>query len=163
SPRHARSPTFGAGPSGMHLALLLPDRPGERYPHAEWTRHTGPWPPMVARVRAMGDHWYDELDGLGLAAAIRGGDGAAAAGGGVAMGRIEAGDPGVGAVVATRFDEARAEAAGPRRNGPFAGVPYLVKSLGGEVAGLPTSRGSRLFADDVATADSLAVARARAA
>jgi amidase len=31
------------------------------------------------------------------------------------------------------------------------------------VAGLPTSRGSRLFADDVATTDSLAVARARAA
>ena len=111
----------------------------------------------------MGDDWYDELDGLGLAAAIRGGDVAATEVVDVAIGRIEARDPAVGAVVATRFDEARAEAAGPRRDGPFAGVPYLVKSLGGEVEGLPTSRGSRLFADDVATADRLAVARARAA
>ena len=66
-------------------------------------------------------------------------------------------------MVATRFDAARAEAAGPPGDGPFAGVPYLVKSLGGDVAGLPTSRGSRLWADDVAVADSLAVARARAA
>jgi amidase len=47
--------------------------------------------------------------------------------------------------------------------GEFAGVPYLVKALGAQVAGLPTSRGSRLWADDVATADSLAVARARVA
>ena len=111
----------------------------------------------------MGDDWYDELDGLGLAAAIRGGDVSATEVVDVAIGRIEARDPAVGAVVATRFDEARAEAADSRLDGPFAGVPYLVKSLGGEVAGLPTSRGSRLFADDVATADSLAVARARAA
>ena len=111
----------------------------------------------------MGDGWYDELDGLGLAAAIRGGDVSATEVVDVAIGRIEARDPAVGAVVATRFDEARAEAADSRLDGPFAGVPYLVKSLGGEVAGLPTSRGSRLFADDVATADSLAVARARAA
>ena len=80
-----------------------------------------------------------------------------------AIRRIEASNPVVNAVVATRFDEARAEAAAPVGDGPFAGVPYLVKSLGGDVAGLPTSRGSRLFADDVAAADSLAVARARAA
>src|SRR4029077_10930665 len=117
----------------------------------------------TASVRAMGDGWYDELDGLGLAAAIRGGEVSATEVVDVAIGRIEARDPAVGAVVATRFDEARAEAAESQRDGPFAGVPYLVKSLGGEVAGLPTSRGSRLFADDVATADSLAVARARAA
>jgi amidase len=111
----------------------------------------------------MGDGWYDELDGLGLAATIRGGEVSATEVVDVAIGRIEARDPAVRAVVATRFDEARAEAADSRRDGPFAGVPYLVKSLGGDVAGLPTSRGSRLFADDVATADSLAVARARAA
>ena len=109
------------------------------------------------------DGWYDELDGLGLAAAIRGGDVSATEVVDVAIGRIEAAGPGGGR---GRGHPVRRGAGRGRRlaiDGPFAGVPYLVKSLGGEVAGLPTSRGSRLFADDVATADSLAVARARAA
>src|SRR5205823_6599722 len=43
------------------------------------------------------------------------------------------------------------------------GVPFLVKDLGTRVAGLATTRGSRLFADDVADADSELVARYRAA
>ena len=111
----------------------------------------------------MDDSWYDELDGLGLAGAIRNGDVSATEVVDAAIRRIEASNRAVNAVVATRFDEARAEAAASLGDGPFAGVPYLVKSLGGDVAGLPTSRGSRLFADDVAAADSLAVARARAA
>ena len=111
----------------------------------------------------MDDSWYDELDGLGLAAAIRNGDVTATEVVDAAIRRIEARNPVLNAVVATRFDEARAEAAGAVGDGPFAGVPYLVKSLGGDVAGLPTSRGSRLWADDVAAADSTAVARARGA
>ncbi len=112
----------------------------------------------------MDDSWFDELDGLGLAAAIRAGDVTAAEAVDSAIRRIEDRDPAVNAVVATRFDEARAEAAARSLPaGPFTGVPYLVKSLGADVAGLPTSRGSRLFAGAIATADSLAVARARAA
>ena len=116
----------------------------------------------------MDDSWFDELDGLGLAAAIRAGEVTAAETVDVAIRRIEARNPVVNAVIATRFDAARTEAAlsspdGPLPDGPFTGVPYLVKSLGGAVAGLPTSRGSRMFADDVSTEDSLAVARARAA
>jgi amidase len=109
------------------------------------------------------DAWFDALDGLGLAAAIRRGDVSAGEAVDAAIRRIEAYNPQLNAVVATRFDAARAEAAGPSNDGPFAGVPYLVKSLGGAVAGLPTSRGSRLWANDVAVADSVAVARARAA
>jgi amidase len=111
----------------------------------------------------VGDGWYDELDGLGLAGAIRRGEVSATEAVDVAIARVEARDPVVNAVVATRFDAARAEAYRAPGDGPFAGVPYLVKSLGAEVAGLPTSRGSRLFADAVASADSLAVARARTA
>jgi amidase len=111
----------------------------------------------------MDDSWYDALDGLGLAAAIRGGDVTAAEVVDAAIRRIEARDPALNAVVATRFDEARADAAsGTLPAGPFTGVPYLVKSLGAEVAGLPTSRGSRLFGGAVARSDSLAVARVRA-
>jgi len=111
----------------------------------------------------VSDSWYDELDGLGVAAAIRRGDVSATEAVDAAILRIEALNPLVNAVVADRFDAAREEAAAPLGDGPFAGVPYLVKSLGADVAGLPTSRGSRLWADDIATADSLAVARARAA
>jgi amidase len=109
------------------------------------------------------DAWFDELDGLGLAAAIRAGDVTAVEAVDAAIARIEAVDPLVNAVVAERFEAARAEAAATLPDGPFTGVPYLVKSLNADVAGLPTSRGSRLWADAIATADSLAVARARRA
>jgi amidase len=109
------------------------------------------------------DSWYDELDGIGLAAAIRADDVSAVEAVDMAIARIEAIDPLVHAMVAERFDAARDEAAGAPGDGPFAGVPYVVKALGAQVTGLPTSRGSRLWADDVATADSLAVARVRAA
>ncbi|HEU5309415.1 MAG TPA: amidase family protein [Acidimicrobiia bacterium] len=111
----------------------------------------------------MADGWYDGLDGTALAAAIRAGDVSAAEAVDAAISRIEAIDPVVHAVVAERFDAAREEAARPLGDGPFAGVPYVVKALGANVTGLPTSRGSQLWADDVATADSLAVARVRAA
>ncbi len=116
----------------------------------------------------MDSHWYDELDGTGLAAAIRAGDVSAVEAVDAAIARIEAFDPRVHALVAERFDAAREEAGRPMGrgsvgDGAFAGVPYLVKALGARVTGLPTSRGSRLWADDVARADSLAVARARAA
>ena len=111
----------------------------------------------------MGDGWYDELDGLGLAAAIRSGEVTTAEAVDAAITRIEAIDPIVNAMVAERFDAARVEAAARLPDGPFTGVPYLVKALNANVDGLPTSRGSRLWADDVAVADSLAVARARAA
>jgi amidase len=112
---------------------------------------------------ARTDRWYDEFDGTGLAAAIRAGDVSAVEAVDAAVARIEAVDPLVHALVAERFEATRDEAAGPLGDGPFAGVPYLVKALGAQVTGLPTSRGSRLWADDVASADSLAVARARAA
>lgn len=49
-------------------------------------------------------------------------------------------------------------------DGPFRGIPYLVKQLMAECAGTPTTLGSRLFArDPIATADSAAVARMRRA
>lgn len=126
--------------------------------------HLGRVPDVSGRTGAgTGDGWYDELDATGLAAAIRAGEVSAVESVDAAVARIEAIDPQVHALVAERFDAARAEADGPIGDGPFAGVPYLVKALGARVTGLPTSRGSRLWADDVASADSLAVARARAA
>ena len=58
-----------------------------------------------------------------------------------AIGRIEAVNPRLDAVVRTRFGEARAEAAGKLPDGPFRGVPILFKDLGCTVAGEVTAFG----------------------
>ena len=58
----------------------------------------------------MDDSWYDELDGTGLAAAIRAGDVTAAEVVDAAIARIEAVDPLVHALVAERSTRR-----GPRR------------------------------------------------
>jgi len=80
-----------------------------------------------------------------------------------AIRRIETLNPVLNAVVATRFDEALAEAKHGLPAGPFAGVPFLVKDTFTDVAGLPSTDSSRLFADRVASRDSEVVARARIA
>jgi amidase len=58
-----------------------------------------------------------------------------------AIGRIEAVNPKLGAVIRTRFDQARAEAAGDLPDGPFRGVPFLFKDIGCQVAGEATAFG----------------------
>src|SRR3954468_11863921 len=56
-----------------------------------------------------------------------------------AISRIEAVNPQLDAVIRTRFDQARTEAAGDVPDGPFRGVPFLLKDLGAPVAGEPTA------------------------
>jgi amidase len=58
-----------------------------------------------------------------------------------AIARIEAVNPQLDAVLRTRFDQARADAAGELPDGPFRGVPILLKDLGCTVAGEPTTFG----------------------
>ncbi len=58
-----------------------------------------------------------------------------------AIGRIEAVNPKLDAVIRSRFDQARAEAAGDLPDGPFRGVPFLFKDLGCHVAGEATAHG----------------------
>lgn len=77
--------------------------------------------------------------------------------------RVEARNPVLNAVIAERYDAARAEATTLTTTGPVAGVPFLVKDLNCDVAGLPATRGSRLFADVVATADAELTRRYRSA
>src|SRR4051794_1554252 len=52
-----------------------------------------------------------------------------------AIGRINATNPALNAVIRDRFERARAEAAGPLPDGPFRGVPILFKDLGCEIEG----------------------------
>ncbi|WP_295649724.1 amidase [uncultured Dietzia sp.] len=105
----------------------------------------------------------DPRDAVALAADIRAGDLDPADVLEQAIGRIEAHDPELNAMVATRFDEARAEVAAGLPDGPMCGVPIVIKALGTDVAGLPAADGSRLFADVVASVDSTIVQRYKAA
>jgi len=58
-----------------------------------------------------------------------------------AIARIEAVNPKLDAVIRTRFDAALAEAEGRLPDGPFRGVPILLKDLNCMVAGEPTAFG----------------------
>lgn len=76
-----------------------------------------------------------------------------------AIARIEKHHNALNAVVATRFEQALAEVDAGLPAGPLHGVPVLIKDLGTAVAGLPATRGSRLFAETCADRDSEVVAR----
>lgn len=65
-----------------------------------------------------------------------------------AIRRIERWNPALNAVITPLWDEARAAAASPELpSGPFRGVPFLLKDLGVEQAGLPYSQGNRVLRD----------------
>ena len=95
----------------------------------------------------------DSNDTVGLAALVASGEVSSLELVDAAISRIEDRNPTLNAVVGRRFEAARAEAADPV-DGPFSGVPFLVKDLGCDVEGLQATRGSRLFADVIATRDS---------
>src|SRR5690349_13436133 len=80
-----------------------------------------------------------------------------------ALRRIEAHDGAIGSVVARRDEEAQQDAERSSREGPLAGIPFLVKDLA-DCAGLPTTYGSKLFAGvPPAAADGVQATRLRAA
>jgi amidase len=106
---------------------------------------------------------YVEYDGLGLAELIRGGQVSAPEVLEAAIGRIEKLNPRLNAVVTKVYDEARAEAQRLDRDAAFAGVPFLLKDLGGAQAGVPLSAGSRFFAHAAAPVDAEIVRRHRRA
>ena len=113
-------------------------------------------------LHAFGDDVLEDLDAVGLVERIQSGAVSVPEVVDAAIARVEARNPSLNAVVATRFEAALAEAgAGPA--GPLAGVPFVVKDLGCDVAGLPSTRGSRLWADAVATDDSELARRYKAA
>jgi amidase len=77
--------------------------------------------------------------------------------------RIEALNPRLNAVVTPMFEQALAAAERVDRKAPFAGVPLLVKDLLAQCAGVRHTNGSRLLAENVASADSELVGRLRRA
>jgi amidase len=79
-----------------------------------------------------------------------------------AIERIEELNPSLNAVVTPMYDSALA-AASAHRTGPFAGVPYLLKDLAVEVAGVRFTEGSRFLRANVSRFDSELVRRLRRA
>ncbi|MQA76137.1 MAG: amidase [Solirubrobacterales bacterium] len=64
-----------------------------------------------------------------------------------AIARIEALNPRINAVIHELFDEGREAASGELADGPFRGVPLLLKDLGPGLAGQPLHLGMRLLKD----------------
>ena len=109
------------------------------------------------------DALLDDHDALALAALIRRGEVAPLEILEATVARIEARNPAVNAVVHRCYDEARAELAGGIPQGPFAGLPFLLKDLYTFRRGQPCGNGSAWLADYRAPFDDPMVARWQAA
>lgn len=106
---------------------------------------------------------YPNYDGLGLAELVRKKEVSPAELVEAALERIETHNPALNAVI-TRLDAAaRATAQAPLPEGPFSGVPFLIKDLLATIAGVPTSGGNRLWKNIPAEVDSELVKRWRTA
>ena len=92
----------------------------------------------------MGFAEYDRYDALGLAELVAKGAVSPLELVDSAIERIEALNPRLNAVIFTDFDGARARAQAPLPDGPFRGVPFLLKDILGDLAGWPTRNGSRI-------------------
>ncbi len=100
----------------------------------------------------MGFREYAGYDGLGLAELVRKGDVSATELAEEAISRIEKHNPAINAVVLKLYDVGRAAAKAPV-DGPFKGVPFLLKDAFGDLAGTTTRLASRFRAGTPATED----------
>ncbi|HNL40353.1 MAG TPA: amidase family protein, partial [Saprospiraceae bacterium] len=106
---------------------------------------------------------YRRYDALGLAELVRKGDVTPEELLDVAIRRAEEVNPGLNAIVHKLYDHGKEAARAAPRDAPFAGVPFLVKDLGMEVAGTPMNTGSKGYDGYVSKTDSFAVKKMKAA
>jgi len=106
---------------------------------------------------------FERYDGLGLAELIRTKEVTVEEVLAATLERIEARNPAINAVVTRMDEQARAAIRAGLPDGPFKGVPYLLKDLGALYTGVVTSNGSNLFASYLADHDSEIVARMKRA
>jgi amidase len=102
---------------------------------------------------------YDRYDGLGLAELVKRGDVSARELALTAIERIDALNPQLNAVIHQLYDDGLKTAGAPQGDGPFAGVPFLLKDLLSWYAGAPIRSGSRLLDGFIAPMDSEIVRR----
>ena len=104
---------------------------------------------------------YSNYDGLGLAELVRKGDVTPKELVESAIERIERLNPALNAVAHKMYHAARRAAENELSDGPFKGVPILLKDLLSWYGGERVTSGSRLFRDFVAPHDSEYVRRVR--
>lgn len=97
---------------------------------------------------------YGELDGIGLADLVRKREVTPLELVDEAIRRTEQVNGTLNAVIIEMFDHARAVAQGAQPEGPFAGVPFLMKDFLAEVAGQPFHEGSDFLDGYIPTQDS---------
>ena len=97
---------------------------------------------------------YGKYDGLGLAELVRKKKVSPGELVEEAITRIETHNPKLNAVVNKLYERARTAAKGKLPEGPFKGVPFLMKDLIATLEGLPTSGGNKLWKNIPATVTS---------
>src|SRR3954471_10101909 len=90
---------------------------------------------------------YEQYDALGLAELVRRREVSPAELLDAAIERVEARNPAVNAVTMKLYAYGKQAIADGLPDGPFRGVPFLMKDLTSPVAGVPMTRGSKFFAD----------------
>lgn len=105
---------------------------------------------------------FESYDGLGLAELVKKGELTPVELVDAAIERIETHNPNVNAVIYQEFDQARKAAAGDLPDGPFKGVPFLLKDLIATWGGRPMVSGSRFFQGYKPPRDSELVCRYKA-
>ena len=105
---------------------------------------------------------YESFDALGLAALIAAGELTPAEVLEAAIERAER-HQALGAIPIPMYEEGRATAMGPLPEGPFRGVPFLLKDLYAAYEGWRLTNGSRLFEEQVSDHDHTLVTRYKAA
>ncbi len=106
---------------------------------------------------------YARLDATALAGLIRARQVTAGEVLEAALARIAAVEPALNAIVHPFYDLGRQAIAAGLPDGPFTGVPFLLKNTGLNLAGTPLTSGSRLLAGQVSPRDGTLAARYRAA
>jgi len=108
---------------------------------------------------ASGFKDYGKFDALGLASLVKKKEVQPGELVEEAISRIERVNPQLNAVITRTFDAARKAAEGILPDGPFAGVPFLLKDLLASCAGMPMCRGSRFHQGSIPDHDSEMVRR----
>ena len=102
---------------------------------------------------------YDQYDGLGLAELVKKKEISPTELCEEAITRIESVNPTLNAVVTPMYDLARKTVQEAIPDGPFCGVPFLLKDLLGDVAGVPQTMGSKALKNYIPAQDSELVRR----
>src|SRR5499427_9652111 len=137
-------------------------------PRMRGPRSTSSWPrsrpPSESRPGMAAFKDYEHYDALGLAELVKQGKVTPGELLEAAIERVEARNAAVNAVTMKLYDYGRQAIADGLPDGPFKGVPFLLKDLTAQVAGIKMTRGSKFFADaPPPTVDSEHVKRLKAA